>query len=128
AFVASWATEFGAVDLDFWWELAALIAVMLLGHWQEMKAIGQAGAALEALAALLPDQAERLMSSGVELVPVGDLRPEDVVLVRPGGRVPADGRITEGSAGMDQSMITGESRPVAMGVGDTVVAGTVATD
>src|ERR687887_492374 len=64
AFVASWATQFGAVDLDFWWELAALIAVMLLGHWQEMKAVGQASGALEALASLLPDEAERITDSG----------------------------------------------------------------
>jgi P-type Cu2+ transporter len=128
AFVASWATEFGAVDLDFWWELAALIAVMLLGHWQEMRAVGQASSALEALAELLPDEAERVTDSGMETVPLDALRIGDVVLVRPGGRVPADGEVVEGSAELDESMITGESRPVSKSPGDRVVAGTVVAD
>ncbi|MEV0903108.1 heavy metal translocating P-type ATPase [Actinoplanes sp. NPDC049802] len=129
AYTASLATSLGLFDLDFWWELAALVTIMLLGHWQEMKAIGQAQGALAALAALLPDDAERLTSSGgVERVPVADLAVGDTVLVRSGARVPADGRITEGAAELDESMITGESRPVARGEGDRVVAGTVATD
>jgi len=128
AFVASLATEFGAVDLDFWWELAALIAVMLLGHWQEMRAVGQASSALEALAELLPDEAEQITDSGTETVPLGALRVGDLVLVRPGGRVPADGEIVEGMAELDESMITGESRPVSKSPGDRVVAGTVVTD
>ncbi|WP_433353238.1 heavy metal translocating P-type ATPase [Micromonospora saelicesensis] len=129
AYVASAATALGAFDLDFWWELAALVTIMLLGHWQEMKAIGQAQGALSALAALLPDDAERLGGDGQpERVRVGDLGVGDVVLVRPGGRVPADGRITDGRAELDESMITGESRPVGRERGDRVVAGTVATD
>ncbi|MFF5173356.1 copper-translocating P-type ATPase [Micromonospora sp. NPDC000089] len=128
AYGASIATALGAFDLDFWWELAALVTIMLLGHWQEMKAIGQARGALSALAALLPDDAERVTAGGVERVPAGDLRVDDVALVRPGARVPADGRIVDGGAELDESMITGESRPVARGVGDRVVAGTVATD
>ncbi|GIJ48027.1 copper-translocating P-type ATPase [Virgisporangium aliadipatigenens] len=128
AYVASAATSVGLFDLDFWWELAALVTIMLLGHWQEMKAIGQAQGALAALAALLPDEAERVTADGVEHVHVGDLRVGDVVLVRSGGRVPADGRIVDGAAELDESMITGESRPVSRGVGDRVVAGTVATD
>jgi P-type Cu2+ transporter len=129
AYVASMATSLGAFDLDFWWELAALVSIMLLGHWQEMKAIGQAQGALAALAALLPDDAEQIDADGtVRRVPVADLRVADVVLVRSGGRVPADGRIIDGSAELDESMITGESRPVPRGVGDRVVAGTVATD
>ena len=128
AYVASLATSLGWFDLDFWWELAALVTIMLLGHWQEMKAIGQAQGALAALAALLPDDAERVDDHGVETVPVTGLRVGDVVLVRPGARVPADGRITDGDAELDESMITGESRPVHRGVGDRVVAGTVATD
>ena len=128
AFIASWATKLGTVDLDFWWELAALIAVMLLGHWLEMRAVGQASGALEALAALLPDQAERVTEQGLETVSLGELRLGDIVLVRPGARVPADGEIMEGSAELDESMVTGESRPVPKLVGDRVVAGTVATD
>ncbi|MFI7492804.1 heavy metal translocating P-type ATPase [Micromonospora echinaurantiaca] len=129
AYVASMATSLGAFDLDFWWELAALVTIMLLGHWQEMKAIGQAQGALAALAALLPDDAERVDDDGaVHRVSVSDLRIGDVVLVRSGGRVPADGRIIDGSAELDESMITGESRPVLRSVGDRVVAGTVATD
>jgi Cu2+-exporting ATPase len=129
AYTASLATSLGWFDLEFWWELAALVTIMLLGHWQEMKAIGQASGALAALAALLPDDAERLDDDGTPRpVPVGDLRVGDVVLVRSGGRVPADGRIVDGSAELDESMVTGESRPVGRTVGDRVVAGTVATD
>ena len=128
AFVASLATSLGLFGLDFWWELAALIVVMLLGHWLEMRAIGQAGSALSALAKLLPDQAERLRGEAVETVPTAALEPGDVVLVRPGGRVPADGTIASGAAALDESMVSGESRPVARAPGDRVVAGTVATD
>ncbi|HEX2241479.1 MAG TPA: HAD-IC family P-type ATPase, partial [Actinomycetota bacterium] len=128
AFGASIATEFGALELDFWWELAALIAIMLLGHWQEMKAIGQASDALGALAALLPDEAERVIGGGVEEVPISALVPGDVVLVRSGGRIPADGDVIEGAAAVDESMLTGESRPVSKADGDPVTAGTVATD
>lgn len=129
AYVASMATSLDWFDLDFWWELGALISIMLLGHWQEMKALGQAQDALAALAALLPDEAERVTATGdLEIVPASELRTHDTVLVRSGGRVPADGDIVEGSAELDESMITGESRPVAKGVGDPVVAGTVSTD
>jgi P-type Cu2+ transporter len=128
AFAASVATELGAFELDFWWELAALITVMVLGHWLEMRAVGQASSALEALAELLPDEAERVTEGGVETVAVGELAEGDVVLVRPGGRVPADGRVTQGGAGVDESMITGESRPVPKERGDQVVAGSVVTD
>jgi Cu2+-exporting ATPase len=129
AYVASMATSLDWFDLDFWWELAALVTIMLLGHWQEMKAIGQAQGALAALAELLPDDAERIAADGqAETVSVADLRVGDVVLVRPGARVPADGEIVEGEAELDESMITGESRPVAKNVGDRVVAGTVTTD
>jgi len=129
AYAASVATFAGWFDLDFWWELAALVTIMLLGHWQEMKAIGQAQGALAALAALLPDEAERVTADGgVERVPASRLEVGDTVLVRSGGRVPADGRVLDGLAELDESMITGESRPVPRGVGDRVVAGTVATD
>lgn len=125
AFIASAASSLGLFDLEFWWELALLVTIMLLGHWQEMKAIGQAQGALAALAALLPDEAERVTDHGTETVPIANLRMDDVVLVRPGARVPADGTIVEGQAELDESMITGESRPVDKAAGDRVVAGTV---
>jgi Cu2+-exporting ATPase len=128
AYGSSLAASLGWGDLDFWWELAALIVVMLLGHWQETKAIGQAQGALAALAELLPDTAERVTDNSVEDVAVADLAVDDVVLVRPGGRVPADGVIVDGRAAFDESMITGESRPVTRHEGDRVVAGTVSTD
>ncbi|WP_240615781.1 copper-translocating P-type ATPase [Nakamurella deserti] len=131
AFGASLATTLGVggVELDFWWELALLVVIMLLGHWLEMRALGQASGALDALAALLPDQAERLRPDGtVEVVGLAALAPGDLVLVRPGGRVPADGVVVDGAADVDESMITGESRPVHRAVGGRVVAGTVATD
>jgi Cu2+-exporting ATPase len=131
AFGASLATSLGigGLDLDFWWELALLVVVMLLGHWVEMRALGQASGALDALAALLPDDAERVLDGGTpETVPVSALAEGDLVLVRAGGRVPADGVVEGGEAELDESMITGESRPVPRGPGDRVVAGTVATD
>jgi len=129
AYTASMATSLGWFDLDFWWELAALVTIMLLGHWQEMKAIGQARGALAALAELIPDDAERVEPDGsVVSVAIGGLAVGDVVLVRSGGRIPADGQVIEGDAEVDESMITGESRPVTKAPDDRVVAGTVATD
>ena len=129
AFAASLANAAGIFALEFWWELAALVTIMLLGHWQEMKALGQARDALAALAALLPDEADRLAPDGtVTTVPAAALRSGDVVLVRAGARVPADGEIVGGTAELDESAITGESRPVPRTAGDRVVAGTVSTD
>jgi Cu2+-exporting ATPase len=130
AFVASWGASLGLLDhqLDFWWELALLIVIMLLGHWIEMRAVAQTSSALDSLAALIPDEAERVVDGGTETVAPATLRVGDVVVVRPGGRVPVDGRVVEGSASMDESMITGESRPVIRESGDPVIAGTVATD
>nr|WP_223263188.1 copper-translocating P-type ATPase [Arthrobacter sp. NamB2] len=130
AFIASWVTTLGigGFDLDFWWELALLVVIMLLGHWMEMRALGSAAGALDALAALLPDEADKVTESGVETVPVSTLAAGDAVLVRSGARVPADGKIIDGTAEFDESMITGESRTVPRTIGETVVAGTVATD
>ncbi|WP_370325391.1 heavy metal translocating P-type ATPase [Euzebya sp.] len=128
AYAASMATAIGVFDQEVWWELALLIAIMLLGHWLEMRAIGQAQGALQALAELLPDDAERLIGDGTETVPLTDLAAGDVVLVRPGARVPADGTIVRGSGDVDESMLTGESNPVPRAEGDRVVAGTVAVD
>ncbi|WP_083411472.1 heavy metal translocating P-type ATPase [Arthrobacter sp. UCD-GKA] len=130
AFFSSWGASLGILDhgLDFWWELALLVVIMLLGHWIEMRSLAQTTSALDSLAALLPDTAERLVGDAFEQVAPADLELGDVVIVRPGGRVPADGMITEGTAEMDESMITGESRTVSRGPGTHVVAGTVSTD
>ena len=130
AFLASWAATVGLVhhELEFWWELALLIVIMLLGHWIEMRSLAQTTSALDSLAALLPDEAERVEGDDVVKVAPSDLRVGDVVIVRPGGSVPADGTVIDGRADMDESMITGESRPVSRGEGDPVTAGTVATD
>ena len=97
AFLASWATTLGWFDLEFWWELAALITIMLLGHWMEMRAIGQARGALAVLAELLPDEAERVTVSGTETVSLADLRVDDVVLVRPGVGSPPTGMSPRGA-------------------------------
>ena len=130
AFFASWAATLGLVhhELEFWWELALLIVIMLLGHWIEMRSLAQTTSALDSLAALLPDEAERVEGDDIVKVDPAELRVGDVVIVRPGGSVPADGTVVDGHADMDESMITGESRPVARGEGDPVTAGTVATD
>ncbi|WP_396415924.1 heavy metal translocating P-type ATPase [Kocuria rhizophila] len=130
AFLASWAATLGLVhhELEFWWELALLIVIMLLGHWIEMRSLAQTTSALDSLAALLPDEAERVEGDETVKVDPAELRVDDVVIVRPGGSVPADGTIVDGRADMDESMITGESRPVTRGEGDAVTAGTVATD
>ncbi len=130
AFVASWGASLSILDheLDFWWELALLIVIMLLGHWVEMRSLARTTSALDSLAALLPDRAERVEGEQIVEVAPTELRVGDLVVVRPGGSVPADGRITTGTADVDESMITGESRPVRRGPGDPVVAGTVATD
>ncbi|MGW9468173.1 heavy metal translocating P-type ATPase [Cellulosimicrobium funkei] len=131
AFVSSLGASLGllAHELDVWWELALLVVIMLLGHWLEMRSLAQTASALDSLAALLPDEAERVAEDGtVTTVAPTDLRVGDLVVVRPGGRVPADGEVASGSADVDESMITGESRPVRRTVGDAVVAGTVATD
>ena len=130
AFVASWVTTLGlgGFELDFWWELALLVTIMLLGHWLEMRALGAASSALDALAALLPDEAEKVIDGTTRTVAISELVVDDVVLVRAGARVPADGTILDGAAEFDEAMITGESRPVFRDTGDKVVAGTVATD
>ncbi|WP_460737669.1 heavy metal translocating P-type ATPase [Microbacterium neimengense] len=130
AFVASLGASVGLLDheLDFWWELALLIVIMLLGHWIEMRSLAQTTSALDSLAALLPDEAEIVDGDATRTVAPSDLRVGDVVVVRPGGRVPADGRVIAGAASMDESMITGESRAVPRAEGAAVVAGTIATD
>src|SRR5450755_1557624 len=127
AFGTSLAATFGLFEIEVWWELASLITIMVLGHWLEMRAISQARGALNALAALLPDTAERVSGSETQTVPISELKVGDVVFVRPGTRVPADGTVVEGTADVDESMITGESRTVPKGAGGKVIAGTVAS-
>jgi Cu2+-exporting ATPase len=127
AFGTSLAATFGLFEIDVWWEVASLITIMVLGHWLEMRAISQARGALNALAALLPDTAERVNGTDTQSVPLSELRVGDIVLVRPGARVPADGVVAEGSADVDESMITGESKTVPKVAGARVVAGTVAS-
>ncbi len=130
AFVASWGASLRVLDheLNFWWELALLVVIMLLGHWIEMRSLAQTTSALDSLAALLPDEAEKLDGDEVVTVAPADLAVGDVVIVRPGSAVPSDGRIVDGSASMDESMVTGESKTVRREKGEIVVAGTVATD
>lgn len=130
AFLASWGASLHILDheLNFWWELALLVVIMLLGHWIEMRSLAQTTSALDSLAALLPDEAEKVDGDQVVKVAPADLAVGDVVVVRPGSSVPADGKIVDGSASMDESMVTGESKPVRRENGEQVVAGTVATD
>lgn len=130
AFLASWGATLGLLhhELEFWWELALLVVIMLLGHWIEMRSLAQTTSALDSLAALLPDEAERVEGETAVTASPAELRVDDLVIVRPGGSVPADGMIVDGRAAMDESMITGESHPATRSEGDAVTAGTVATD
>ncbi|HWC32672.1 MAG TPA: HAD-IC family P-type ATPase, partial [Actinomycetota bacterium] len=125
AWAYSTATTFVLEGEGFYWELATLVDVMLLGHWIEMRSIGRASGALAELAKLLPDTAERVTDDGTEEVSVADLETGDVVLVRPGARVPADGEVADGNSHVNEAMITGESKPVRKSPGERVVAGTV---
>src|SRR5215469_8139478 len=127
AFGTSLAATFGFFEIEVWWEVATLITIMVLGHWLEMRAISRASGALNALAALLPDKAERIVGEEIQTVPLSDMRVDDVVLVRPGTRVPVDGVVVEGTAEVDESMLTGESRTISKVPGAAVVAGTVAS-
>ncbi len=125
AYAYSAATTFVLEGEGFYWELATLVDVMLLGHWIEMRSIGRARGALAELAKLLPDTAERVTGERIEEVGIDELAVGDVVLVRPGARIPADGEVIDGDSHVDESMLTGESRPIAKAAGDPVVAGAV---
>jgi Cu2+-exporting ATPase len=128
AFVYSLATVFFPGRMAFFWELVTLIDIMLLGHWIEMRSVRRASSALDELAKLMPDTAERITDGETEEVPVSDLTEDDLVLVRPGASVPADGVVEEGESDVNESMITGESRPVSKEPGDEVIGGTVNSD
>jgi Cu2+-exporting ATPase len=125
AFAFSLAVTLGVPGTDLWWELSTLITIMILGHWIEMRSISQAQGALKELAKLVPDTAVRLVGEKTEEVPVADLREGDVILIRPGSSIPADGVVLDGSSAVNEAMITGESRPVAKKLDDKVIAGTV---
>jgi len=126
AFVFSWIVQLGLIAADaLWWELATLVTIMLLGHWIEMRSIQRAEGALAELAKLLPDMATRLRDGVEEQVPIAELRNGDIVLVRPGGSVPADGVVRKGESDVNEATITGESRPVKKRESDSVIAGTI---
>lgn len=125
AFLFSWVVQLGIIDASaLWWELATLVTIMLLGHWFEMRSINQARGALQELAKLLPDTATRITNGEEEKVPVDELQDGDLILVRPGENIPADGKVKKGSSDINEAMITGESRPLKKGEGDDVIAGT----
>jgi P-type Cu2+ transporter len=129
AFVYSVATLFLPNQMDFFWELVTLIDIMLLGHWIEMRSVRQASGALNALAKLMPDTADRIGPNGqVQQVAVTDLRQNDLVLVRPGASVPADGAVVEGESSVNEAMITGESKPVRKHSGEGVIGGSINGD
>ncbi len=124
AYVYSTATVFGLPGEGFFWELATLIVVMLLGHWIEMRSVLGASRALEELVRLLPAEAHLILPDGGERdVPVADLKPGDRVRVRPGEKIPVDGVVVEGTSSVNEAMLTGESRPIEKGPGDRVIGG-----
>src|SRR5215467_12312499 len=125
AFAFSLAVTFGFPGMDLWWELATLVTIMVLGHWIEMRSISQAHGALAELARLLPDTAARIVGERTEDVAVAALCEGDLVLVRPGATIPADGVVRDGASEVNESMITGESRLVPKSAGGSVIAGTV---
>jgi Cu2+-exporting ATPase len=126
AFVFSWIVQLGLIAATpLWWELATLVTIMLLGHWIEMRSINQARGALKELAKLLPATATRVDGDREEEVAVSELRPGDLLIVRPGEGIPADGVVRRGSSQVNEAMLTGESRPVAKAEGTEVIAGTV---
>ena len=125
AYFYSSATVFGLDGKTFFWELATLIVVMLLGHWLEMRSVLGASKALEALAALMPDEANLIHDDHIMKVKVSDLESGNIILIKPGEKVPADGIIVEGKSDLNESMLTGESKPVSKSVGDEIMGGAV---
>ncbi len=129
AFLYSLGSTAFNLESTFYWELVTLIDIMLLGHWIEMRSVQQASGALKELSKLLPDEAEVVKEDGaVVTVSVSELEDGDIVLIRPGASSPADGEVIEGQSSMDESMITGESKPVDKSEGDKVVSGTINGD
>lgn len=126
AFTYSLLISLGVLDgMDFWWELASLVTIMLLGHWLEMASVMNAQGALNELAKLIPDESEVIEGSSIKTVLVSELKIGDKILVRPGGQIPVDGQVVKGSSKVNESMLTGESRLVNKSVKDSLIAGTV---
>ena len=125
AYIYSTATVFGLKGMDFYWELATLILIMLLGHWIEMKSIAGASKDLELLVQLMPDDAHMVMGEKVHDVKTDTLKEKDIIFVKPGEKVAADGIISEGESYLNESMLTGESKPVKKIKGDKVIAGSI---
>lgn len=129
AYVYSAATVFGVQGSDFFWELASLIVIMLLGHWIEMRSVMGASKALEELARLMPENAHMIMDNGETMdMPVSSLKTGQTVLVKPGEKIPIDGVVYEGGSEVNEAMITGEAVPVEKGKGDEVIGGSVNGD
>jgi P-type Cu2+ transporter len=129
AFVYSMAVVLFLPGEPFFWELVTLVTIMLLGHWMEMRSVRQASGALQELTKLMPDTAERIREDGgKEEIPVDRLRKGDLLLVRPGGSIPADGDVDQGESDVNEAMITGESLPVKKAPGDAVIGGTINGD
>lgn len=125
AFIYSLAVTLGLEGMDFWWELATLVTIMLLGHWLEMASVMNAQGALKELAKLLPDEAELVTKEGIKSVPIASLSVGDTVLVRPGASVPTDGVVLKGRSDVNESMLTGESKPVEKMQDSLVIGGTI---
>ncbi len=125
AFGYSIAVSFGLQGMDFWWELATLVTIMLLGHWLEMASVQNAQGALKELAKLLPDEAELMTKNGTKIVTVASLKVGDLVLVRPGSTIPTDGIVIKGESKVNESMLTGESKPVSKLMKSLVIGGAI---
>ncbi len=125
AYFYSTATVFGLKGEDFFWELSTLIVIMLLGHWLEMKSVLGASKALQLLVSMLPSEAHKVVGDAIEDVKLDDLIKDDIILIKPGEKVPADGIITEGTSYLNESMLTGESKPVKKELDDTVIGGSI---
>ena len=125
AYFYSSATVFGLEGMDFFWELATLIDIMLLGHWLEMKSVLGASKALQLLVSMMPSEAHRVTGDSVEDVKLEDLQKDDIILIKPGEKVPADGIIVKGESYLNESMLTGESKPVKKGLENKVIGGSL---
>ncbi|HZH71459.1 MAG TPA: HAD-IC family P-type ATPase, partial [Mariniphaga sp.] len=125
AWAYSTAVVFGLEGMDFYWEMATLIVIMLLGHWMEMKSINQASRSLELLVKMMPSEANVVKGNDVINVKISEISPGDVVEVKPGEKIPIDGKVIEGESHIDESMLTGESKPVKKTKGDKVIGGSI---